>query len=240
MEIKLAEPVFCGFQGEGPTQGSNGIFIRFVGCNANCLNCDTSYSWKKNEIKYNEYTHYEIFKEIEKYKTDKIIFTGGEPIGITSNFNDSLDIINEFSRYYFEYETNGIINKFQLEPIKRKIIENIQNKKRMIQFNISPKVNFPQEKKVDTTPTLINILQDIDYNNFIVKMLFKDKKDLDLIKEFQQYYELDNNQMWLQPIGIDAETLKKTIVDNYNDIINEGWNISMRSHIFLFGNKKGV
>jgi 7-carboxy-7-deazaguanine synthase len=237
MSIILAsESPFVACQGEGPTQGYNAIFLRYVGCNAKCVDCDSKFAWKAGQVESKKWTNKELFAEIRKYKTSRIIFSGGECLCLPNNFKHSKEVINEFPDYHFEYETNGIVSKSHINSI----ISFFERINSLLHINISPKFNFAQEEEIDTTPNLISILQNLDFYNFIVKFLFKDENDIKLIEQFQKDWNLSNNQMWLQPIGTNAEILKQTILNQYDKIIENGWNISMRSHVFLFGNKKGV
>ena len=76
--------------------------------------------------------------------------------------------------------------------------------------------------------------------SYIVKYLFKDENDLKFVKEQQHKYHILPEFIYLQPIGTDTQTIKETILKYFDKIIDNGWNISMRSHIWLFGNERGV
>jgi len=242
MSILLAkESPFLGWQGEGSTQGKNSLFIRYVGCNLCCTDCDTPYAWKAGSIESKKWEFKELINEIRKYNTNHIVFTGGEPVCLATNFNHSLELMRALESYVYtcEYETNGVVAKNQINNVKSKIQYCLPSRDR-IQFNISPKFNFKQDREVNTDPTLIDILQYIDYKNYIVKFLFDCEEDLTEIEQFQKNHNISKKRIWVQPKGIDSDTLKNVIVEHYDRIINNGWNVSMRSHIFLFGNKKGV
>jgi 7-carboxy-7-deazaguanine synthase len=72
-KYKLNE-IFYSIQGEGRFTGYPAIFIRFAGCNLKCDFCDTDFSEKFTM------TAADIFHEVMKYKADRIILTGGEPL----------------------------------------------------------------------------------------------------------------------------------------------------------------
>lgn len=233
--MKIIEK-FNSIQGEGNSQGKNSLFIRFFGCNLKCSLCDSIYALDKSQIIDipDEY----IFKEIEK--VNNVVFTGGEPL-LPSNLFEIKKVLKHF-KYEdktFEIETNGTI---QLNNQDFGIIYDwiLYDK---IQFNISPKGNFEQAKmsKSDNSylePILIKQLCLSD--NYIVKYLFKDENDLDFIKDQQKRYNISSKKIYLQPIGTDTQTIKETILKYFDKIIDNGWNISMRSHIWLFGNERGV
>lgn len=90
--------IFYSIQGEGRFTGTPSIFIRFSGCNLHCGFCDT------NHLPYKKLTEDEIMFEIEKYKADHVVLTGGEPIlQITNSFICKLHELGKF----VQIETNG-------------------------------------------------------------------------------------------------------------------------------------
>ena len=84
--------MFSSIMGEGKYIGRRYIFIRFPGCNLNCVYCDEKKRYKnrveiepgtgifeEKELKSLE----DIIKEVERLKTDDLFaisFTGGEPL----------------------------------------------------------------------------------------------------------------------------------------------------------------
>ena len=95
MNLRVVE-IFESLQGEGFNAGTLAIFIRLAGCNKNCSFCDT------NWITGKEMTVNEIISEIKKFKSNIIIWTGGEP---TIQLNK--EVLNNFKDYYNCLETNG-------------------------------------------------------------------------------------------------------------------------------------
>lgn len=97
MKLKVRE-IFHSIQGEGGRQGQNSVFIRLSNCNLNCWFCDTDWSWGLDmSLK-------EIYDEIKNYKTEWIVWTGGEP---TLQLTD--EIVAHFTElgYKQAIETNG-------------------------------------------------------------------------------------------------------------------------------------
>ncbi|MEP7218216.1 MAG: radical SAM protein [Bacteroidota bacterium] len=76
--LKLSE-IFFSVQGEGTRAGMPCIFVRLHGCGLRCTYCDTPYAldhrtggeWKSFD---------EVRREIERYPSRFIEFTGGEPL----------------------------------------------------------------------------------------------------------------------------------------------------------------
>jgi 7-carboxy-7-deazaguanine synthase len=224
--MKLSE-IFQSIQGEGNTQGVNSLFIRFSGCSLRCVDCDSKYTWKKDQL---EVFDVDVYEKIKKSNTKHIVFTGGEPL---LHLNRILEIIHEFPLHTYEIETNGVIkhNNNKLDVLFKILNYDVQ-------FNISPKGNFKQEVPLNTEPNLINLLQNV--GTYIVKFLFDSTEDFNYIKNVVKQYNINNDRIWVQPKAITSEDAKNLITKHFDYIINEGWNISLRSHVFLFGNNKGV
>lgn len=236
--MKIIEK-FNSIQGEGNSQGKNSLFIRFFGCNLKCFLCDSIYALDNSQTI--DIPDEDIFKEIEK--VNNVVFTGGEPL-LPSNLFEIKKILNYFEIQYksyntYEIETNGTIKlDNQSFGIFYDLMLNNQ-----IQFNISPKGNFEQEKQTKSNnlylePVLIEQL--LMSRSYIVKYLFKDENDFRYIKDQQEKYNILPELIYLQPIGTDVQTIKELILKYFDQIIENGWNISMRSHIWLFGNERGV
>jgi len=95
LKLKVVE-IFNSIQGEGANMGRSATFIRLSNCNKNCSFCDTD--WDKGT----EMTVDEVLAEVQKYSSNMIIWTGGEPtLQLTS------EILNHFKNFYQAIETNG-------------------------------------------------------------------------------------------------------------------------------------
>lgn len=70
--------IFYSIQGEGIRAGKPCIFIRFAGCNLNCVWCDTKYAINTNNSV--QMTIKQILNEIKKYDCNFVMLTGGEPL----------------------------------------------------------------------------------------------------------------------------------------------------------------
>ena len=94
----LINEIFYSLQGEGRWSGTPAVFVRFSGCNLNCPFCDTDHQNGSN------FSTNDIIREILKYPTHHVIFTGGEP---TLQLN--IDLLAELNRLgkYIHIETNG-------------------------------------------------------------------------------------------------------------------------------------
>lgn len=70
-------------QGEGPLIGSRCVFIRFAGCDSDCVWCDTKYAWDKKSPDYGfqQMTAREIVERVVKLSPNPcmVVLTGGNP-----------------------------------------------------------------------------------------------------------------------------------------------------------------
>ncbi|HEY6914425.1 MAG TPA: 7-carboxy-7-deazaguanine synthase QueE [Paludibacter sp.] len=95
LKLKVVE-IFNSIQGEGANVGRSATFIRLSNCNKNCSFCDTD--WDKGV----EMTIEEVLAEVQKYSSNMIIWTGGEPTLQLTN-----EILSHFENYFQAIETNG-------------------------------------------------------------------------------------------------------------------------------------
>lgn len=99
MSYRINE-IFYSIQGEGYWTGRAAIFIRFSGCNLNCDYCDTQHE------DFEQWTLREIIQEIDRWPSQFVVLTGGEPaLQIDNALIDALH-----ARVYFiAVETNGTL-----------------------------------------------------------------------------------------------------------------------------------
>jgi len=96
--------IFYSIQGEGSYSGYPCVFIRVGGCNLNCIWCDTKYAFSStHKLKIEE-----IVKKINKYPTNMVEITGGEPL-LQKNIYFLFNKIN-MSRKKILLETSGSLD----------------------------------------------------------------------------------------------------------------------------------
>lgn len=74
----LVKEAFHTIQGEGPFAGRPAYFIRLAGCNLKCYFCDTDF--EGGHTRDVQSIIAEAAKYKEKYGTDLVVLTGGEPL----------------------------------------------------------------------------------------------------------------------------------------------------------------
>ena len=96
--MRKINEIFYSLQGEGFHTGTPAVFIRFCGCNLRCPFCDTQH---EEGILMSDAA---ILEEVQKYPTNTVILTGGEPsLWIDAQLIDLLHGIGK----YVCIETNG-------------------------------------------------------------------------------------------------------------------------------------
>ncbi len=108
--MKISE-IFTSIQGEGVFIGQPSVFVRFYGCNLNCLWCDTPQG-REPSVKYKEMDVSEILKKIKKTGIKNVVLTGGEPL-LQDKEEISLLVRKLLSnKYHVTIETNGSLSPF--------------------------------------------------------------------------------------------------------------------------------
>lgn len=102
--MRVAEK-FVSINGEGQRAGELAVFIRFTGCNLNCVYCDTKWA-NEADSPYTEMTPYEIYDYIVSTKVKNVTLTGGEPL-LHKDIYDLVKILSEDKNLSVEIETNG-------------------------------------------------------------------------------------------------------------------------------------
>ncbi|MEM7817186.1 MAG: 7-carboxy-7-deazaguanine synthase QueE [Candidatus Aenigmatarchaeota archaeon] len=111
MKAKIIE-IFKSIQGEGIYQGIPQVFVRFFGCNLNCIYCDTKINY------YKEKTLEEVIESILCYKNyHSISLTGGEPLLNLNFLKFLLSRLKKENKIVY-LETNGTLFKNLKEIIE--------------------------------------------------------------------------------------------------------------------------
>jgi hypothetical protein len=127
-----------------------------------------------------------------------------------------------------EIETNGTV-------VPSTFFINLLQKYK-VQLNISPKINIKQMEHIDTFPYIINYLTNQEY---ILKFLLNDQQDMAHIDNFVNKYQIPNDKVWIQPVGINSAQIICTVQKFEQQILDHNYNLSARLHVLLFENQRG-
>ncbi len=208
--MKINE-IFHSIQGEGATMGIPTVFVRFTGCNLDCIWCDTEYA--KTEGK--KYSIGQILAEVDKFKCNQVCITGGEPM----YQSETPRLINELlaTGYLVTLETNGSINLEELEcsPL----------------LMISMDIKCPssgQSEKMDFSN--IELMGPTDQLKFIIT----DRNDYDYAKDIMKEYE-PRCVIIMTPVdGTDLEKLTEWVLKDRIDV-----RVLPQLHKIIWGDQRG-
>ncbi len=215
--VNISE-IFYSNQGEGKNREIPYIFVRFAGCNLTCIWCDSKYTWHKDFLDFKTFQLFDLINEIralsQKHNTNRILFTGGEPL----LFSDVIEfLMKQFSDFFFEVETNG----------------SIATDLPFHQINVSYKLKNAKTRYYDlkifpNTPC-------VDY-----KFVICDEDDIHEALNVAQNHDIPRDQIYFMPEGVDPDILQKRSLWLEQKCREIGVHFSPRLHIMLFGNKRGV
>jgi 7-carboxy-7-deazaguanine synthase len=231
-QIILVEPLHLVLQGEGINIGKKMILMRLAGCNIQCPDCDTIYSWRFSSLEKKKLLFYygeKIIEQIQHFKnsTNHLLITGGEPALWEENL---VNLIHHLPNFYFDIETSGYSEWSLLKS--HQLLEKIQ-------FNISPKIGVLKPKK-DLDIKDIKILQNppIHYIIKIVTSKNNFKEDLIQIQKLIKEFHIPTEKIFLMPFG----KRRQEIIEQSEYLIEQcfkyGFQFSPRLHILLFDDQR--
>lgn len=172
-KFKVVEK-FISINGEARRAGELACFIRFAGCNLNCVYCDTKWANEKN-APFELMSEEEIYAYIKESGIKNVTLTGGEPL-LQDNVDRLLKLLSKDKELFVEIETNGSVDIGSF----KKLGDNIS-------FTVDYKLpDSGMEEKM-----LLHNYEVID-NSDTVKFVASTEGDLDKANEIITKYDLIN------------------------------------------------
>lgn len=201
-KMKVVE-IFNSIDGEGKRAGELTTFIRLFGCNLRCSFCDTPYSYNQEseELPWKEMSIEEIIKECDKYDTDNITLTGGEPL----NHLDVKYLLRALSEagYNVNVETNGSISIKQYYNEDGTHAKGYENVWFTVDFK-SPSSGMEERMLMDNFDIMKNKYQDVVYK-FVVGSEADLNRAYTIITDMIIMPYSLNNMVYISPIFGDIE-----------------------------------
>ena len=157
---------------------------------------------KKNEIKENQFTHFQNFQEIKSFKkkiNDDFNITNGEKKKFEYSKKNIIEYINKKrNENKVDNENDGTLNKnedlnnenFSFQNLKKIRLEK-KNNKILIPFNLKDKIDVSKDNNVFVKPKKSqNIFNDIEYIKFLSNPLIDKTKDCEF--KLDETFELLN------------------------------------------------
>lgn len=227
-KLRISE-IFTSIQGEGAWLGVPSTFIRVSGCNLRCSWCDTPYaSWEPEGPIL-------TLEEIqEQVTTNHVVLTGGEPM-----LFDPIEPLAQRLKdkgHTITIETAGTIYRdlpCDLMSISPKLAHS------------TPSAETGWQERHEQTRLNIPVLQQLTANYpHQLKFVVNPEGGLDDLTEIKailsQIGGINPQNVFLMAEGRDSETLhrrEKALVDV---CLREGWRLTPRYQIDLFGDTRGT
>lgn len=230
--LKVSEIFGPTIQGEGPSLGKPASFLRLAICNLKCVWCDSKYTW--------DWTQFDRTFEIKQMSTDEVlaglsrhrsragflVVTGGEPLLQKEKLLPILSVVRGIWDWRVEVETAGTVDPGDLTVF-------------VDQFNVSPKLaNSGNELAKRLVPEVLTRL--CRERSSIFKFVVTSLKDLEEVGDIVSDMGIPSETVYIMPEGVDVHTLKLTSMRIANEVVRQGWNLTTRLHISLWGNRRGV
>jgi len=236
--MKIVEK-FLTLQGEGKYLGVPSYFIRSTGCNLRCAwkddtgvtYCDTPYtSWSPE--KGETLNTREVLNFLKERSVKHIVITGGEPM----IQNDVSSIVNEFidNNYIVTVETNGTVYRDNMNQAFMSLSPKLKSSYAQIEGSKENNLHKTNNCFFDS------IKQWIKTNPYQIKFVVNKMSDLEEILKLQKDWGIDNSNIYLMPQGITREQLEDKSEWLFKMCVLTGFNYSPRTHIDIFGNKRGI
>lgn len=242
--------IFYSLQGEGEFIGTPSVFLRLGGCNLKCsgfgnqytgstiIGCDSIYAANakfSKEWKFYENAQELIF-EIQSLSDVNfdIVITGGEP---TLQFGNPilLETIKHFLQkgHRISVESNGSVD-FRFDEVLKELY-----------FTLSVKLSNSGEPinkriKPSVIQNIIDNAKNVVFKFVLNAKMCEDGSAISEIKDLLSKLNLKNNRIYLMPQGVSVEELDKNIQKIYPLCLQEGFCLSDRIHIRIWGDKRGV
>lgn len=218
MTLRVAE-VFRSLQGEGPSAGTPAHFLRLQGCAVGCRWCDTKYTW--DAAGGRELSLADAFAELRALgAASLLVVTGGEPLAHPGIDRVLAAAVGRWPRV--EVETSGIAPPvFTHERL----------------FHMwSPKLPGVTERWAETWAHAARFMADPRTLAKIVVSTGDDEAAVRLVNE----YALPRERVMLMPEGLTDAALRERALTLAELCMREGFRLSPRLHVWLWGAKRGV
>jgi len=220
-------------QGEGVSLGRPAVFLRLAHCNLTCTFCDTPYTWDWRRYATRNEAHAMPIAEIASDIRRRIeplvrllVITGGEPMLQQPSILLLLDLLRDLGRLPdVEIETNGTIAPS--EELTRQVSR----------FNVSVKPSSAgMTGRRRMRPDAISALSET--NKAVWKFVISDASDVLEVEEFVDRFEVE--PVFLMPEGTTSDQLNAKYELVTRACIKNGWTVTPRLHIHIWGDKRGV
>lgn len=232
MKLKVTEH-FETIQGEGRFAGAPSLFIRLAGCNLRCWWCDTKFSSWSPEGETVEVAA--LCDLVRDSRSPDLVITGGEPM----LFPEEVAFLTNAAKgcgKRVTIETAGTRWDGRVKPSLYSVSPKLASS--------TPGENFERERKlhlvnnVDThLPTFANLAA---WGAAQFKYVVSTDVDIAEVGMQVAHLGISPSNVWIMPEGTNAELMLERGRWAVEVCKTHGWNLCLRQHVLLWGNRRGV
>lgn len=211
--------------------GVPSVFIRTSGCNLRCTWCDTPYSSWQPEGE--ERSVDSIVEEVTRYGASHVVITGGEPM-IAPGIEELTEELTEELNQHITIETAGTVDahvRCDLMSISPKLANSTPYTRDNGRW-------ADQHERLRYQPEILRRL--IQLYPYQLKFVITDPADLQEVNSIVSDTGASRSRVLLMAEGTDAATLAGRGQWLAGIAKREGFRLTPRLHIELWGNKRGV
>lgn len=213
--------------------GRSTAFLRLSGCNLHCSWCDTPYTWDwtgRNGHRFRPseerqlLSPFAVYNELRGRTNEMLIVSGGEPLLQQAGLVPLLRMCAE-QGWRVEMETAGTV------PPAASISECVT------QFNVSPKLtnsgNSAAARLRDDA-----ILQLKSSGKAVWKFVVVGVDDLAEVEQLVARFDL--TPVYIMPEGTQGDVVSERARSLADEVLARNWHLTIRLHLLLWGNRRGV
>lgn len=208
--------------------GVPSAFLRTSGCNLRCTFCDTPYtSWhpEGEEIALDL-----VLTQLTEYGVEHVVITGGEPVLVPDLVPLTQDLVRR--GHYLTIETAGTV----FREIDAQLISLSPKLKNSVPMGTAWERRH--EARRHRPEVIRRWLAEYDCQ---FKFVIDSQQDIAEVSAYlEEFPEIRPEQVFLMPQGTDLGILNERLSWLRPVAAKQGWKVSPRLHIELFGNTRGT
>jgi len=217
--LRISE-VFFSLQGEGPSAGTPAHFVRLQGCDVGCAWCDSKYTWDATGGR--EASPESILGEARALgEADLVVITGGEPLQHPGIERLLAAALAGWKRV--EVETSGVAPPPLSHPA--------------LFYNVSPKLPTATPRWAESWALAERWIAE---PRAAFKIVVGDAPDLEDALRLVREHALPRDRVLLMPEGLTEARLRERAAGLAEVCKREGFRLSPRLHVWLWGARRGV
>jgi 7-carboxy-7-deazaguanine synthase len=224
--LKISE-IFYSVQGEGMLVGVPSVFVRTSGCNLRCTWCDTPYtSWQPEG---EERSLDSIIEEVNSYGASHVVVTGGEPM-----IAPGIEELTHRLTQHITVETAGTVDshvRCDLMSISPKLANSTPHTREDGRW-------ADQHERLRYQPEILRRL--VQLYPYQLKFVITAPSDVKQVNAIVNDIGAARSRVVLMAEGAEAAILAERGRWLADIAKQEGFRMTPRLHIDLWGNRRGV